>query len=153
VRRRWWLPLVVVALVGGWIGLALTTTGGADAHEFRTTTAKAAQGALSAVRTAWLSGQADLDGRITQEFLSPVLDNAAEGVATAQRQLTRTPPPGDAEAGTRDALASLLDDAARATADLIAAVERGDNGALRAVVDALGTVGDRLAAFVEGHQP
>lgn len=143
--------LALAALVAGWVVIAAVTSAGADPHEFRKTAATAARGALSAARTARLSGQAELAGRVTTTFLSPVLDNAMEGIATAEQRLAQEPPPGTAEAGTRDELATLLGQAARATTNLAAAVDRDDEAAVRAAVDALGEVGDRLDDFVQRH--
>jgi hypothetical protein len=150
VRRRvvW---AVVLVLAAGWAVLATVSNSGQDPHAFRTAAHQAAQGALSAVRTAHLAGKAGLDGHLLPTYLTPVLDNAVEGVATAQQDLALATPPGPSEARTRDELAALLDDAARQTGLLVAAVDRDDNAAARAAVDALASVGDRLAEFVERH--
>jgi hypothetical protein len=147
------LPGVLALLVLAWVGLALVSGGGPDPHGFRQTAAKAAQGALTGVRTARLAGQAQLDGRAVETFVSPVLDNAVQAVATAQERLAGTPAPGAAEAGTRDELTRLLDDAARTVGDLVAAIDQGDDAAARGAVGALGPLGDRLDDFVQGHRP
>jgi type II secretory pathway pseudopilin PulG len=153
VRRKIELVVVLALLLAGWVAVAFTTSAGTDAHAFRTAAAKTAQGALSAVRTAHLAGQARLDGRMFDTTLSPVLDNAVQGVATAQEELAATPAPGPAEAAIRDQLTGLLQDAARTVGDLAAAFDRGDDGAARSAVGGLGPLGDRLADFVEGHRP
>jgi hypothetical protein len=118
---------------------------------FDSVAAKAARAALSGVRTADLAGHGELDGRVTRMFASQVVDQALQSVATAQQDLVQTPP-GAAEVGTRDGLLRLLTDAARVTGDLVGAVRRGDDTATRAAVDALGPIGDRLAAFVAHHR-
>jgi hypothetical protein len=143
----------LAVLVAVWVVLAMVSGGGPGKQEFDKAVANTAQGALSAVRTAQLAGQAALDGRATRTFLSPVLDNALQGVVTAQRELAQTPPPSDTEVGTRDELSRLLNEGARATGDLVAAVHRGDDREARAAVAALGSIGDRLAGFMERHQP
>jgi hypothetical protein len=142
----------VAVLIAGSVALAVVDGGGPDSQAFGQTVAKAAQGGLSAVRTGQLAGQAELTGRVTRTFLSPLLDDAVQGVATAQRELAQTPPPNVAAAGTRDELMKLLDEAVRATGDLVGAFHRGDGTAAHAAVDALGPIGDRLADFVERQQ-
>ncbi len=150
---RWRIGLLgaVALLLVGWVAQAWSTSQGPNLHDFRTTVATCAQGALSAVRTAQLAGRAELDGRAVETYTTPVLDNAIEGVGTAQQRLTGTPPPGPAEAVTRDELARLLDESARTLHDLVAALDRGDDPAASADVDALGRLGDRLADFLEEH--
>jgi hypothetical protein len=142
-----------VAVVAVWAVLALLSTQGPDPHEFRATVAKSAQGALSAVRTARLAGQAQLSGHAFPTYTTPVLDDAVEGVATARQRLAQTPPAGTAQAPVRDELTGLLDDATKAVGDLVSALDRGDDGAAGTAVDALGRVGDRLSGFVEAHRP
>jgi hypothetical protein len=152
-RRRPGAVVVAVALlVTGWLALTVGSTGGADDQEFDKAAATSAQGALSAVRTAQLAGRADLDGRVTRTFLSPLLDDAVRAVATAQQRLALTPPPDSARVGVRDELTKVIDEAGRATGDLVGAVGRGDDAAVRAAVDALGPIGDRLAGFGERHR-
>jgi hypothetical protein len=149
VRTGWAVALAV--LVAAWVLVGVASASGPDPHDFRKTAAKSARGALSAVRTARLSGQADLDGRVTDQFLDPVLENALEAVATAQQRLAEEPPPGPPEAGTRDELADLLGQAQRATTDLAAAVDDDDRPGVRAAVDALGPIGDGLDDFIQNH--
>ncbi len=153
VRWRIGLGVVLALLLAGWLGLAFTTSAGTDAHAFRNAAAKTAQGALSAVRTARLAGQARLDGRMFDTTLSPVLDNAVRGVATAEEELAATPAPGPAQAPIRDQLTRLLDEASRTVGDLVAAFDRSEDPAARSAVAALGPLGDRLADFVEEHRP
>jgi hypothetical protein len=153
VRWRTGLVGLLVLLVAGWAVLAVMSTEGPDPHEFRAAAAKSAQGALSAVRTALLVGRAEVSGRAVQTYTTPVLDNAVEGVATAQERLAQTPAPGTAEGAVRDELARLLDDAARSLGALVAALDGGDDGATRTALDALGQVGDRLDGFVQEHRP
>jgi len=145
--------VVLVLVVAGWVALAFQTSSGTDPQAFRQAVAKTAQGALSAVRTARLAGQAQLDGRMLDTTLSPVLDNAVEGVATAQQELAGTPAADPAEATVRDQLARLLDEAARTVGALVAAVDRNDDAAAGSAVTALGPLGDRLDDFLQGHRP
>jgi hypothetical protein len=152
---RWRVVLVAVLalLVAGWVALAVYTGGGTDPLAFRQAVAKTAQGGLSAVRTARLAGQAQLDGQMFETTLSPILDNAVEGVATAQEELAGTPAPGPPEVGIRDQLSRLLDAAARTVGALVAAFDRNDDAAARSAVAALGPLGDRLDDFLQGHAP
>jgi len=144
--------VVLVLVVAAWVGLAFQLSSGTDPHAFRQTVAKTAQGALSAVRSARLAGQAQLDGRMFDTTLSPVLDNAVRGVATAQEELASTPAADPGQAAVRDQLAGLLDAAARTVGALVAAFDRNDDGAARAAVTALGPLGDRLDDFLQGHR-
>jgi hypothetical protein len=141
-----------VLLIACGAALALTGAGGPGRGEFPGIAVKVAQGALSAVRTADLAGRAGLNGRVTRTFLSPVLDSTADGVATARQELDRASPPDADDVSTRDELSKLLDEAERATSDLVTAFERGDGAAAHAAVDALGPVGDRLTDFIERHR-
>jgi hypothetical protein len=155
-RRHSGLALLAL-LVVGWVALAMGSGGGPGGPElskagFDKSVEEAASGVLSAVRTAHLTGQADVDGRVTRSFVTSALTDTMQGVADAQRQLSETPPPSHAQAATRDELLRLLGDATRATGDLLAAADRDDKVAVRAAVGALGPIGDRLAGFVERHR-
>jgi hypothetical protein len=147
------LLVVLALLVAGWVGLALATGGGTDPQAFRQAVAKTTQGALSAVRTAQLAGQARLSGKLLDTALAPILDNSVRGVATAQEELAGTPPADSGQVAVRDQLVGLLDQAARTVDGLVAAFDRGDDSAARAAVGALGPLGDRLDDFLEGHRP
>jgi hypothetical protein len=152
VTRGRWLLVALAVVVAGWLGLAFTTTGGPNPTDYRTTVLQAAEGALSAVRTARLAGQADLAGRTFDPYLSTVLDDALSDLADAQRRLAEQSPPGPAAARLRDALAPLLRSASQRTGDLAAAVDHGDEPAQRAALDGLGAVGDQLDGFVNGQR-
>jgi hypothetical protein len=151
---RWRIGLVVVAVlvVAGWVGLAFHLSSGTDPQAFQQAVAKTAQGALSAVRTAELAGQAQLSGRMFQTTLSPILDNAVQGVATAQQELAGTPAADAGQTAVRDQLARLLDGSARTIGALVAAFDRDDDAAARSAVAALGPLGDQLDDFLQGHR-
>src|SRR5438034_5591270 len=153
MRRRVVLVVLLVLVVAGWAAVAVGTGTGTDPLAFRQTVAKTAQGGLSAVRTAELAGQAQLDGKMFETTLSPILDNAVEGVATAQQELAGTPAPGAPELAVRDQLSRLLDAAARTVGALVAAFDRDDDAAARAAVAALGPLGDGLDDFLQGQAP
>lgn len=148
-RRR---AALVVVVVGAWLAVALLTARGVDSHEFRKTTTQAAQGALDAVRTARLAGEAERDQHAFQVYVSPVLENSQQGIGTALRRMAEQPTPGEAERRLREELVALLHEADRHTGDLTAAVEQGDRKRMNAAVGGLGPVGDRLAAFVVRHR-
>jgi hypothetical protein len=140
--------LVLVALVVGWVTLAVYTTRGPDPQEFRKTAAQVAQGALDAVRTARLAGQVAQDGRALRRYLRPVLDNSRAGIGTALRRLAEQSPPGEAERQLRDELRTLLDVADRRLGDLGWAVERGERAPIATAAAMLSPIGDRLSVFV-----
>ena len=145
--------VVLVLVAAGWVALAFQTSSGTDPQAFQQVVARTSQGALSAVRTAELAGQAQLDGRMFQTTLSPILDNAVRGVATAQEELAGTPAADPSQAAVRDQLAGLLDGSARTVGALVAAFDRDDEDAARSAVAALGPLGDRLDDFLQGHRP
>lgn len=147
------MAVALTLIAACWIALATSSIGGADRQAFDKTAITSARGALSAVRTAGLAGQAELHGRVTRTFLRPLLDHTVRAVATAQQRMIRTPPPDIAREAVRDELTKLLDEAGRAMGDLVGALGRGDEAGVRAAVGELGPIGDRLADFVERHQP
>jgi hypothetical protein len=149
--RRWLLVALAAVVLAGWLGLVVSTTGGPNPTDYRTKVMQAAQGGLSAVRTARLAGEANLAGRVFGPYLSTVLDDAQRDLGDAGRRLGEQSPPGPGSARLRDQLAPLLDTAARRTGDLALAADRGDAGAERAALDALGAVGDKLDDFVTGQ--
>lgn len=144
--------MALVAVLVGWLALAIYTARGSGAQEFRSTAVEAARGALDAVRTAHLAGQAELDGRAFRPYLRPVLDNSREDVGTAQRRMAQTSPPGEAERQLSDELQPLLDEADRRVGDLTAAVEHGRRPAIATAAGALVALGDRLSDFVLRHR-
>jgi type II secretory pathway pseudopilin PulG len=144
--------VVVVGVVAAWLAIALLTAQGADSHEFRKTTTQAAQGALDAVQTARLAGEAERDQHAFQVYVLPVLQNSQQGIGTALQRMGEQPASGEAERRLRDELFGLLHEADRHTGDLTAAVERGDREGINTAVRWLGPVGDRLTAFVVSHR-
>jgi uncharacterized Zn finger protein len=144
--------VALVVVVGAWLAIALRTAPGVDSHEFRKTTAQAAQGALDAAQTARLAGEAERDQHAFRGYVSPVLQNSQQGIGTALQTMAEQPTPGEAERRLREELVALLHEADRHTGDLTAAVEQDDRERINAAVDGLGPVGDRLAAFVARHR-
>lgn len=149
---RGWRRVALVAVVAGWVALAVLTARGSDAQEFRESAAQAAQGGLDAVRTAHLAGELALAGRVFRPYLQPVLDNAREDVGTAQRRVAEKSPPGAAERQLSDELRPLLDAADRRLSDLTVAVDQGERPAIAAAAAALAPIGDRLSDFVLRHR-
>jgi hypothetical protein len=139
-------------VVGAWLAIALLTTRGPDPDEFRKTTVQVAQGALDAVRTARLVGEAERDGRVFHLYVAPVLTNSQQGVGTALRRMAEQPAPGEAELRLREELLALLHQADRRTSELAVAGEHGDRERIGAAVGGLVLVGERLAAFVVRHR-
>lgn len=147
--------VVAVALAGlvlGWVTVAVLSSRPEDSHAYRKTAVQAAQGALAAVRTDRLAGQAELDGAVLAPYVAVVYDDSRTALAAAAHDLASAAPPTPASARMRDQLAVLLATADARAGDLVAASQRGDGAALRAAVDALGTVGDQLDDFVTRYR-
>lgn len=142
---------LVAVVVAAWLAIGLLTARGVDPDEFRQTTVQVAQGALDAVRTARLVGEAERDGRVFHLYVSPVLTNSQQGVGTALRRMAEQTAPGEAELRLREELLAVLHEADRRTSELAVAVEQGDRERITAAAGGLGLVGERLAVFVARH--
>ena len=152
MARRKWLLVVLALLLAGWAGMAVLSSGPPSPTDYHTQVMQVAQGALGAVRTMRLTGQADLDGRAVSDYVSTVFEDGLTDLSDAQRRLAGDPPPTAELARLRDELAPLLVDAGHRAGDLAAAAERDDRQAMRAAVDALGPLGDRLDDFVNRNR-
>ena len=145
-RRGLLVALAVLAV--GWLGAAVLSGGRTTGTEYRGQAVQAATGALGAVRTARLAGTAQLDGRSVDKYTTTMLDDALADLSDAQQRLAAEPPPTGAGTRLRDQLVPLLTDADRRIGDLSRALDDGDDALVRAAVDALGPLGDRLDEFV-----
>ncbi len=146
---RWIGAGVVVVLL--WLGLAYCT-GPPDSHAYRRTAVQAAQAALSAVRSAALTGATDRDGKLIDPFTSVVLDDAAGALASAQSQLAAQTPPDGATRTMRDQLVPLLTDAARQLGDVDLALSSRDQAGVQQHIGALNGLGDKLDDFVSRYR-
>jgi hypothetical protein len=151
-RARRAAGVAVAVLVVGWVTVAVLSAQPEDVHAYRKTAVQAAQGALAAVRTDRLAGEAELAGRVLAPYVSVVYDDGRRALATAAHDLTGAEPPTPATARMRDQLAALLEVADARAGDLVAASQRRDGPALRAAADALGVVGDQLDDFITRYR-
>jgi hypothetical protein len=129
---------IVIAVLLGFAGASMWPR---DASDYRDTAGKAAQGSLSAVRTAALLAGAHQAGRVTEPYESVVLADARQAVATSQETLATTEVPDSDSAKLRGQLETLLADAADLLSQGMAVLEHGDE---------LTRLADELQSFVDG---
>jgi hypothetical protein len=133
----------VTLLLGGFAYTQSRPPGPSDYHR---TVVQVAESAHDAVRTSWLTGREQLSGRMFGTFVIAAFDDSGDALAGAGKKFAAAVPPDERSAGLRDRLGPLLQEAVRDVGD----AARADNDdALRAAVDALGRLADRLDAFVE----
>jgi hypothetical protein len=150
VNARRWVSIAVAAVLL-WLAVAYCA-GPPGAHEYRRSAVEAAQGALTAVRSVALAGDAQERGRVFDPYFSTLIDDEAGAVASAQQQLTAQSPPDDGTRILRDQLLALLVAAAREIGDLASAASAGDRAGVHAHADRLRDLGDKLEDLVEQYQ-
>ena len=101
------------------------------------------------VRTGWLTGREELAGRLFGGYPTVAFDDSSKAVAGAGKQFAEQPPPDGPSTRLRDELSPLLRRAVPLLGDAAQAV---DDVALRAAVDALAALADRLDAFIEAYR-
>jgi hypothetical protein len=121
----------------------------ADAKAYHRTAVQVAESLHDGVRTGWLVGRAELDGRVFGAYTQAAFGDASDAVAGASKQFAAEAPPDPASARLRDQLTPLVTEAPRALAD---AQEAGDDAQLRRAVAALGRLADRLDDFIEANK-
>ena len=149
MRRFGKLWLIAAALLLLWAGFAYDVTRPADAKAYRRTAVQVAESLHDGVRTGWLVGRAELDGRVVGTYTQAAFGDATDGVAGASKQFATEAPPDAASATLRDQLSPLVSAAAR---DLADAQQAGDDARLRAAVAALDRLADRLDDFIEANK-
>jgi hypothetical protein len=143
------LPVVLAALGLLWAELAYSVRLPSDFNDYRRTVVQVAEAAYNATRTGWLTGRQKLAGQVFDTFAVAAFDDASKALAGASKQFAEQGPPDERSARLRDELNPLVQDAVRW---LGSAAQAEDDEALRAAVDALGSLADRLRAFVEANQ-
>jgi hypothetical protein len=107
---------------------------------------QAAESAHDATQTAALVARLEAAGRVTGPFATAAFDDAAKGLAGAQRKFASEGPPDAESAGRRDRLNVLLGVAVTVLGDT---AQTGDDGALRSGAARLDQVARQLDDFVE----
>jgi hypothetical protein len=138
--------LAGAAVVLLWAGFAYDVSRPPDAARYHRVLLQVAESAHDATRTAALTGRLELAGRVTGPFATTAFDDAAKGLAGAQKKFAAQGPPDDESAARRDRLVPLLGAAVTALGDTAQAEDDGD---LRAGVHRLDEVAGRLDDFVE----
>ena len=138
--------MVAGALVVMWAGVAYTTARPAEPVAYRRVLVQVAEAAKDAARTGWLTGRQQLAGQVVAPFAATAFDDATDGIAGASKQFAEAAPPDEDGRRRRDELGPLVAEVARRLGD---AAQASDAASLRAAVDGLGLVADRLEAFVE----
>jgi acyl-CoA reductase-like NAD-dependent aldehyde dehydrogenase len=133
----------VVLLLGGF---AYTQSRPPTPSDYHRTLVQVAESAHDAVRTGWLTGREQLSGRVFGTFVMAAFDDAGGAIAGAGKKFAAAVPPDGRSARLRDRLNPLLQEAVR---DLGDAARADNDDVLRAAVDALGRLADRLDTFIE----
>jgi hypothetical protein len=149
VRRSGKISLVLAAVVLLWAGLAYDLTRPSDRRDYHRTVVQVAEAAHDGVRTGWLVGRQRLAGQVFGTFGDAAFGDATDAVAGASRQFAQAAPPDGQSARLGDQLRPLLQDAVRLLADAARATDDND---LRAAVDGLGPLAERLDAFIEANR-
>jgi hypothetical protein len=142
------LFLVLAAVLLLWVGFAYDVTRPPDASAYRRTVVQVAASAHDGVGTGWLVGREELAGRVFGTFATAGFDDALKAVGGAADRFAEHAPPDRPSVRLRDELAPLLASAVRWLGD---AAQAADDTALRVAVDALGSLADRLAAFLAAN--
>jgi hypothetical protein len=137
-----------VAVVALWAGFAYDQSRPVDAKAYRRTMLQVAAAAHDSAQTGRLIGEQRLDGHVTGPFATTAFDDAAKGVAGAQKKFAAQPPPDDASAALRDRLAPLLSGTVLALGDTAGAA---DDAALRDGTSRLDELAGKLDDFVTAY--
>jgi hypothetical protein len=149
--RRWATgAAIVLALVWGGAGYLVTKP--TSFHDYRITAVNAAQSTYNALATARLTATARLDRRVTGPFLDAVLGDCRDALAGAAKRFTGQSPPDQRTGVMRDELGPLLVQASAALDGVEKAAGDRDDGALRAAVDPVAAVAERVDVFIEAHK-
>jgi hypothetical protein len=141
---------VAIAAVGLlWAGFAYDVSRPATYRVYHRTVLQVAESAHDAMQTGRLTGQQQLDGRVTSLFAQTAFDDAGKALAGAQKKFAGQGPPDAEAAGLRDQLSPLLAAAVTALGDT---AEASDDTDLRDGVAKLGTLAQRFDDFIEAHQ-
>jgi hypothetical protein len=141
---------VILAAVGLlWLGLAYDLTRPPDERGYRRTLVQVAESAHDAARTGWLTGREQLAGHVFGPFATTAFDDAQQAAAGASKQFSEQAPAGTTGRRLRDELRPLVQDTVRLLGDAAAA---SDDAALRAAVDGLAAVADRLDRYLEANR-
>jgi hypothetical protein len=141
--------LVLVAVLLLWAGFAYDVTRPPDGRAYRRTVVQVAASVHAGVGTGRLVGREQLAGKVFGTFATAGFDDALKAVGGAADRFAEHAPPDVPSARLRDELAPLLASAVRWLGD---AAQATDDKALRIAVDALGSLADRLEAFVAANQ-
>jgi hypothetical protein len=143
------LAVVLTAVLALWAGFAYTVTRPDDFADYSRTIGQVAGSTHDAVRTGWLVGRQQLDGRVTAAFATTAYDDAEKIMAGAQKQFTTAPPPDGRAVSLRDQLGPLV---AVAVTDLGDASGAASRDALASAVRRLEADAQRLEEFIEAHK-
>jgi hypothetical protein len=128
-----------------WAGLAYQVTRPAGYPDYSRTMVQVAESAHDAARTGQLVAQAQTAGRVTGPFSVAAYDDAAEGLAGAQKKFAGQGPPDDASRRLRDELSPLLAATVVALGDT---AEAGNDRAREVAADRLGALAEKFQNFI-----
>ncbi|WP_330276374.1 hypothetical protein OG205_12485 [Lentzea sp. NBC_00516] len=121
-----------------------------SAGGYRSTVESSVQDAVSSVGVARIAGQNSLKGNTFSSYESTVLDDARTNVTSAFSDISELSTPDSDSQRTRDEVLPLLQECVRLIDDLGLGLGNDDQASATRSVDALGSVGERLAAVLEG---
>jgi hypothetical protein len=143
----------MVAVVGLVTALAGCTTGLVQSYSvYESKAANTAKSVVSAVQTARVAVQTAAEHRTFGRYLVQVLGEAEDDASGAQSTFDGIQPPDKRSDDLRNHLDELLTSAVDSISDLRITARRGQFGELARQAQALGSLADKLQAFVEAHK-
>jgi hypothetical protein len=143
---------LALALAGWTVVLAGCVAPAFTTSAYESKAGMTAEAAVSAARTALISQDAYLRGRLPTGYLETVLIDAEQTLGSVQDTFDSVQPPDTAAADAlRDALVPLLDEANSAVIDLRIAARRDRPADLAAAAGELAAAADDLEAFAREH--
>ncbi len=131
-----------------WAGLAYDVARPADYRDYSRTMVQVAESAHDAAQTGRLVAQEQLAGRLTGLYSVAAYDDAAKGLAGAQKKFAAQGPPDKASAELRDRLSPLLAGTVEALGDT---AEAGDDRTREIGVEKLGGLASQFQDFIEAY--
>ncbi|MEV6350086.1 hypothetical protein [Actinoplanes sp. NPDC051851] len=140
--------IATVAVVLSWAGVAYDVSRPTDYRRYVRTMVQVAESGHDAAQTGRLIAQQQVDGRITAAFGTAAYDDAAKGLAGAQKKFAGEGLPDERSQRLRDELSPLLTGTVVALGDT---VEASDDRAREAGSAKLGEFASSLEDFIEAY--
>jgi hypothetical protein len=138
--------VAAVAVLLLYAGFAYNLSRPVGYRDYSRTMVQVAESAHDAAQTGRLVAQQQLDGQVTGLFAEVAYDDAAQGLAGAQKKFAGQGPPDPTSARLRDTLSPLLSDTVVALGDT---AQAGDDRTRKAGAIRLGALAAHFQKFIE----